>query len=86
MKIRLAKKIMHFALNVLKAIIVVFLCILAGDIISLVLNGGHTYEVYKSRTLINDLHDEGFYVFITFLVLSLILAYSIEWYLKLKSK
>jgi hypothetical protein len=86
MKIILAKKIMHFILNVLKAIIVVFLCILAGDLISLVWNGGHTYEVYKSRTFISDLHDEAFFIFITFLVVSLILAYSIEWYLKLKSK
>lgn len=60
MKIILAKKIMHFVLNVLKAIVVVFLCILAGDIISLVWNGGHTYEIYKSRTFISDLHDEVF--------------------------
>lgn len=86
MKVRLAKKIKHFILNVLKAIGIVFLCILAGDIFSLVWNGGHTYEVYKSRTLINDLHDEGFYVFIIFLVVFLVVAYSIEWHLIHKGK
>lgn len=86
MKVKIAKKIMHFVLNVLKAIGVVFFSILAGDIISLVWNGGHTYEVYKSRTLFNDLHDEGFYAFITFSVVFLIVAYSIEWYLIHKGK
>ena len=86
MKIRLAKKIKHFVLKVLKAIGIVFLCVLAGDIFSLVWNGGHAYEVYKSRSLMNDLHDEGFYVFITFLVVFLIVAYSIEWHLTHKGK
>lgn len=86
MKVRLAKKIKHFVLNVLKAIGIVFLCILAGDIFSLAWNGGHTYEVYKSRFLINDLHDEGFYVFITFVVLSIVLAYFAEWDARRKNR
>lgn len=86
MKIKLFKKIKHFVLKALKTIGIAFILILIADIFSLIWNGGHTYEVYKSRTLISDLHDEGFYVFITFLVVFLIVAYSIEWHLIHKGK
>lgn len=86
MKIMLFKKIMHFVLNVLKAIVVIFLCILTGDIISLVWNGGHTYEVYKSRFPINDLHDDGFYAFIVVIIIPTIIVYCIEWYIVHKKK
>lgn len=86
MKIRLAKKIMHFVLKVLRAIGIVFLCILAGDIFSLVWNGGHTYEVYKSRFPINDLHDDGFYAFIVVIIIPTIIVYCIEWYIVHKKK
>lgn len=41
----------HFVLKALKTIGIAFILILIADIFSLIWNGGHTYEVYKTGPL-----------------------------------
>ena len=79
MKIKLFKKIKHFVLKALKAIGIAFILILIADIFSLIWNGGHTYEVYKTGPLfLSDLHDEGFYTFFSIMIISIIICYLID--------
>lgn len=79
MKIKLFKKIKHFLLKALKTIGSAFILILIADIFSLIWNGGHTYEVYKTGPLfLSDLHDEGFYTFFSIMIISVIICYLID--------
>lgn len=81
MKIKLFKKIMHFILKALKYIGIAFILILIADIFSLIWKGGHTYEVYKTGPLLlSDLHNEGFYTFSIFIIVSVLICYFVEWF------
>lgn len=87
MKIKLFKKIKHFVLKALKYIGIAFILILMGDISSLIFDGGHTYEVYKTGpSFLSDLHDEGFYTFFPIMIISIIICYLIELGVKNKNK
>lgn len=81
MKIGLFKKIKHFVLKVLKVIGIALIYIFIVDLDSLIINGGHLYEVYKIGPLfLSDLHDEGFYTFSILIIVSVSVCYFIEWF------
>lgn len=87
MKIKLFNKIKHFVLKALKYIGIAFILILMGDISSLILNGGHTYEVYKTGpSFLSSLHDEGFYTIFPIMIISIIICYLIELGVKNENK
>ena len=87
MKIKLFKKIKHFVPKALKAIGIAFIYIIIVDLDSLITNGGHLYEVYKTGpSFLSDLHDEGFYTFFPIMIISIIICYLIELGMKNKNK
>lgn len=77
---------MRIIIKALKVIGIVVFSLLVGNLFSLLMNGGYTYEVYKTGpNYLSDLHDEGFYIYPIIVLLLAIIALYIKW-LKHKEK
>ena len=72
------KKIKYFIFRVLETIAIAFIIIFSVDMLVLVFEGWHINEVYCK--VATDQHDEGFYPFIAFIIVSFIIG----WYVKRK--
>lgn len=75
---KISKEIKHLVFNALETIAIAFIIILSVDILVFIFEGWHINEA--SCKIATDLHDEGFYPFVAFIIVSFI----INWYIKHK--